>query len=258
MSGYVGLRASSVTAENSNITIMNSTSIQSTTNTTVMNIGTSLTGATAMNIGPSQTDRANILINGVISLNNTANNSVTIGNTSGGLTDIKSNTVNIVTDSPINNTKQITIGNTTGAFDTNTLLSGKTTISKPTISSALTPAYAYPITTEGTIGYELAWTGATTKTINGGQLYGLANLSLTKGVWLLQGFTAGCNGAGYNFIGFHTSVSFGDYGTNFSSCLNASYTGFFTVNNTTLYYMLFQSALGANLVDIRMKAVKIA
>jgi hypothetical protein len=126
---------------NTNITRINCANIQSTTNTTTMNIGTTMSGGTTINIGPSGTGGATVQMNGLLNLNNTATNSINIGNTTGGTTAIKSNTINIQTDAPSDNSKVLTIGGTSGAFNSNTALNGITTISKPTISQPITMGY---------------------------------------------------------------------------------------------------------------------
>jgi len=83
-------------------------------------------------------------LKGSVTLASDAGSTTTIGNATG--------TVNISTDAPTDNAKQITIGGTNGANDSNTALNGKTTISNPTISNPITMGYSTILPAVGLAG----------------------------------------------------------------------------------------------------------
>jgi hypothetical protein len=92
------------------------------------------------------------------------------------------------------NTRNITIGKTTGAFDTNTIISGKTTINKLTLNAPITSAYTV-VPISGQIGF------IPTTIFNAGDAtlfadntsmsqftnYSFAKIELTAGTWILVG-----------------------------------------------------------------------
>ena len=129
-----------------------------TTSTGGINIGTALTTG-SVNIGSATGTtnmRGTVLVNTLNTINTTDAMSIGSSNT-GGITiggstlALNPATVNINTVAPTNNLKQTTIGATNGLFDTNTTISGKTTINK--LATPLTPIYTYPVVGEGQIGY---------------------------------------------------------------------------------------------------------
>ena len=129
-----------------------------TTSTGGINIGTALTTG-SVNIGSATGTtnmRGTVLVNTLNTINTTDAMSIGSSNT-GGITiggstlALNPATVNINTVAPTDNLKQTTIGATNGLFDTNTTISGKTTINK--LATPLTPIYTYPVVGEGQIGY---------------------------------------------------------------------------------------------------------
>jgi hypothetical protein len=109
----------------------------------VVNIGTVASRSTAINIGTGSSSSGTIEINtGSLSSAQTSINSgynstgaILIGDSSVGSTQLftlNSGQINIGTYAPIDNSKTITIGATSGAFTTNTTMNGNTTITGPT------------------------------------------------------------------------------------------------------------------------------
>ena len=115
-------------------------------------------------------------------MNDTTTVAVNIGNTTGGTTSIKSNTINIASDAPIDNLKQITIGGTATTFDSNTAMNGKTTISK--LATALTPIYSPSTILVSQIGYTIST--ALTGSYNATQITAGTLTALTSGRWLVD------------------------------------------------------------------------
>lgn len=132
----------------------------------IVNIATLASRTTDINIGSGNNSGlgSNININtgvasaGQVSINSGFNSTAPtlIGNSESNTTqqcNIQSGQIFIGAVAPTTNARNITIGATSGAFDSNTALNGITTISKPSISTPLTPLYSYPITTTSQIGY---------------------------------------------------------------------------------------------------------
>ena len=76
---------------------------------------------------------------------------ISIGSIACVTAQINSKALSINTTAPTVNTTTTTIGATNGAFDTNTVMNGKTTINK--LAAALTPVYSYPISSSSRLGF---------------------------------------------------------------------------------------------------------
>lgn len=224
--------------------------------TAVLHLGDGNSSSAAIHIGNGTTASNNInILNGA---NSTG--TINMGVSTGTTTAIASKTIQIGSVAPIDNTKTITIGGTSGSFDTQTTISGKTTVSKltATLTSPLTVSYT-PTFTSSQIGYSFSWTGATTATTVAATPKSLASLDLPPGVWFLQGFAAGFVAGNYVFLGFNTAVNaFGGWGANNSACLNASASFMFSVSTTTTHYLVVQTQVIANITGIMMTAFRIA
>jgi len=125
-------------------------------------------------------------LKGSVTLASDAGSTTTIGNATGA--------VNISTNAPTDNSKQITIGGTNGANDSNTTLSGKTTINKLTLNAPITSAYTV-VPTSGQIGFlptAIFNAGDATLQPNNFTMiaftnYSFAKIELTAGTWILTG-----------------------------------------------------------------------
>ena len=155
-------------------------------------------------------------------------------------------------------TGSITVGSSTSSITMN----GNTVISK--LAEPLTPIYTYPIMA-GKIGEIITYTGATSTPVNAGVPWGLAFVTLTEGVWLLQGYGSGYQLGNYSYIGFNNANNtLGPYGINYRDCLNAAATFFYRVSpvlpaTTENWYLITQvGASGITISNIRMSAVRIA
>jgi hypothetical protein len=100
-----------------------------------------------------------------------------------------------------NNTKNLNIGKTMGAFDTNTTLAGKTTINK--LATPLTPIYAYPVIGVNQIGYTVKVDVPVNTAITVAQMTLVTLPSVNSGKWLIS-FLMMIKGGVTNNIGVNT------------------------------------------------------
>ena len=145
------------------------------------------TGLATISVGGTGTTTLTLRSTGATNINTTGNGGTNIGGTGTGTINIGGTAVapvNILTASPTTNTKQITVGATSGAFDTNTTLSGKTTITK--LAAPLTPVYDTIAITSDKIGY----TVLESLTLDSIAPYGDRNMftavTLPRGVWSIS------------------------------------------------------------------------
>lgn len=158
-------------------------------------IGTVASGTSTIRGATVNVSGSTNTITGTTNINATGGANTTIGTANTGTTTIKGLSINIGDNSPVNinnatattNLRNTTIGNTTGAFNTNTALNGITTISKPTIGQPISfSGFTAPIA--GQMFYNnktftpVFYTGSTTL-----KAYAPVN-NLTQGVYLLLGF----------------------------------------------------------------------
>jgi hypothetical protein len=195
--------------------------------TGTINIGNATGGTTTTNM------KGNTNIEGVVNINgdgSTNTGLITIGNTTGGTTSLKSNTINIATDDPTDNLKQITIGGTSGSFDSNTTLSGKTTINK--LATPLNPIYAYPITGTTQIGYTVRVNVGNDVAIPTALTTLVTLPSVSSGKWLIS-FVLCIKGGGSNNIGVN-GILYKDLVAQTYSVTAVGPTGINTSNNIVI------------------------
>jgi hypothetical protein len=196
-----------------------------------------VTDASTLNVGVN-------LITGDPINNNIA---ISIGeNLSSGKIEIGKNqttgTIELGAGSATTNTRNITIGNTTGLFDTNTTLTGKTTISK--LATPLTPIYAYPVIGVDQIGYSVKVDIPVNTTITTAQMTLVTLPSVSSGKWLIS-FLMMIKGGVTNNIGV-SSILFKDTtpltyavtwvgGTSVNSSNNIVLCDDVTVGSTSVY-----------------------
>lgn len=231
-----------------------------------INIGNATSGNTTTNMKGNTNIEGIVNINGVGSTNTGL---ITIGNaTAGGITTLRNNTINIQNETQINNTRQITIGATTGLFDSNTTLAGKTTINKLTLGTAYNPSYDYPIAGSGLIGYLITGVNISPLSYTNSALKTMSTISLTKGIWILtsfsvtnpltlssnyfnNSFTTGTNGTGTIISANDISVQTGHTGKNTNTVV-------YSTNSSIDIYYNYGSNNSSSLASIRFTAYRIA
>ena len=147
----------------------------------VINIANTLDNASEVYI--MNNDNASGVIN--IMSSNSSTGYIALG---GANTETAINGITIIplinTSPPSNNLTQITLGATNGAFDTNTTMNGKTTISK--LNAPLNPVFTYPILTATHIGYNI-YDPVVGTTLAANDYNNITNfITLTAGVWLIN------------------------------------------------------------------------
>jgi len=138
---------------------------------------TNIKGTINIETTPDSTSTLNIMNgvgnNGILSIGSSGT-----GISIEGVVDINANTPFTV------NTIQTNIGATSGIYDTNTTISGKTTINK--LATPLTPIYAYPVSGVDQIGYNVKVNIPANQAIPTALTNLIALPSLSSGQWLLS------------------------------------------------------------------------
>ena len=256
------------------ITIGNATAGTTTLNSNTLNIGNINTVSTIegyyVNIQNLSSSVFNLatqaslgsLVNILTGANNTG--TFSLGNT--GTTSQINGVVNINTTVPTDNLTTTTIGATSASFDTNTTMSGKTTINK--LATPLIPVYDYPITTTGSIGALITAVNISPLSYSSGAKT-MSTLSLTKGLWIITSYavTGAFVSNGFSIYNINTAQNTTATGTTLSSndqSVSATHTSkntltfTYSTNASIDIYFNYSSSLSANLTSLSFKAIRMA
>lgn len=174
------------------------------------------------------------------------------------------------------NTRNITLGNTTGAFDTNTTISGKTTINKLTLTAPITSAYTV-VPTAGQLGFiptAIFNAGDATLEVNNFTMtsftnYSVGKIELTPGTWIITGsLRANSNSSFGSVICAITPIQASvDFATDFYvQSFNASFidlnflaTRIVQVTATQFYFLTSRSSANSQIINnYKLTATRIA
>ena len=189
---------------------------------------------------------------------------LTIGNT--GTTIGINGVININTATPLDNLKTTTIGATNGVFDTNTNISGKTTINKLSLTAPITSAYTVVPTSSqlGFIPTAIFNAGDATLEPNNFTMtaftnYSFAKIELTAGTWIITGSLRANSNASFGSVicAITPTQAVFDFATDYYvQSFNASFidlnflaTRIVQVTATQFYFLTSRSSAASQVVN---------